>query len=227
MRLLSHTLKRALDLKLYTKADRKRILQSALAHLLGLQKYMATMNALREFDCNREFSRFLRMLTCKEYEYVVKDIRPYALAISKGKKPKNNLSPSDRRVIKAFQLELPYKKINKVTSYPDLTVVCTNMRPTLIKKAKAFYGFLHSDRSLDVADIISDLNVKVVEAYGLYILRLGVDGFNEKMLYKCIHNSINTKVIDMSRRANCPRFVGHLKSQTYIETDFEEAATND
>lgn len=226
MKLLSHKFKRLMDLTHFNKADQKRILRLALFYLLGLQPYTKVYNKLKEYGCHGDFSRFLRSLTDKECDYIISKMRPFAQALSRGVKIKSGLTKTDRMIVTSFQSDLPYKNIPVVSKYPTLEVVCHEMRGSIINRAKVFFRSFN-DPGQDLYDIVGDLNLKLIEAYRLYILRFGVKGFNEKMLYRCMHNSLNTKVVDLHRSVSSIKRSGHLNSVSYNEEFIGEHSSSE
>ena len=185
-----------MHLKKHTLANRRRVIKFCLQYLLGLSLYSHIYKELQEYQEHINFSRALRNLDNLFLKYVMFDLRKYAKTKKGG-----TINKLDKKVIHFFYNKLDYSAIKiysvKLHGIPTQEEVLTKYEPLFKKKAYELHTRLCNDRAVAVEDIQSELSLKAIYTYRLYLFNYGSNNWNDKIFYSCIIKSITTKSIDL------------------------------
>jgi len=190
-----------LNLNHHNKSPRKEIRLAILKYLLGLSKYGYTHLIMREYGESREFKKFLNSLSEKELTYIIRGFRGYMkYGNVYRKKYKVRITKLDKKWLKLLKSEFNTNKIKVINNIPSIEMVLKNIKPVLLHRSKTLYLFNKADTMLGLEDFISELNMKVMEMYQIYIFSFNIANFNEKVFYSCLINGLKTKGIDIGMK---------------------------
>lgn len=199
MNITSYFSKR-MNLNEFSKSEKEKILYIIVRFLLGRISYSDSFSKLKEYGVSNDFSIALRELDSKRIHYVMSKFRYHAKGLGKDIIPSglNGVGDSDYRILRVFISKIRYNKVKIIKNYPTEEDVLKSFNPKIVKLAKMIHQSFNSDRSLEIKDIISELSLKLIQAYRLYIFNIGVKNFNLKVFYSCLHRGLQTRKLDIS-----------------------------
>ncbi len=186
------------DLNLKEDKNKKKILKICFKYLLGLDLYKNINKSLKKYKKNNQFCKLLKMLSRDYTDYIIYNLRSYAkYRHIVGYQVK--IKKLDKKIINKLHNQLNYFKIVIPIIIISEHRLIEDFKPTVIKKSLDIYYRLRNDNSIDVQDLKSEFNIKIIQNFRLYVYCYKVKGFNKKMFLKCLHKGVTTKSIDILR----------------------------
>jgi len=195
--------KRAMDLKGAPKPRIRAIMKIVLRYLVGLETYAKTRKALSKFKVHMQFSKWLKKLSMEEQHYIHDNLRSATRVARSWFAPRKKIASYDLKAIDGCRL--PYRKVQVGMEIPTELECIKSYTPTIRKAANSAYHSIKSyttDGSFDFQDVHSELLMKLVQTYRLYVYSFGNDKFNLKIFYSCLHNAVRNQVKDILKRFN-------------------------
>lgn len=194
-----------LKLNTFSEGKRVRAMRHIFKYLLGTQSYGVTFGALKEFGVGYSFSRLLK----QQPEVMIIHIMTSLRRFFNGERVRG-LSYLDKIWLKRLKPSIKHVKV--IESWPSEAEVLHNMQPAIRKAAFQLKKVLRTDTALSNSDIMSELNIKVMTTYRLYIYSYDGDAFNDKVLYRCLHIGIRSWVKDFLSERFAKKNAWHVKS---------------
>ncbi len=185
-----------LDLRELAKKERQICLKNVLKYVMGLEKYSTIKKKLAKYNKGKQFLTTLKNLNQKDILYI-KKLRKYAIEFDENIK----ISRRDKKWIQKFVNNLDWFINVSDYNFPLEEDILHNMYPSIFTTSCWLKSSLKNDHSIAVKDLVSELYIKTIETYRIYVCSCS-ESFNDKMLYSCIHNGLRTKKIDMIRTYN-------------------------
>jgi hypothetical protein len=186
----------------YNVRDREAINEIALCYILGMMPYREASTRISEYKLQAELSQFLNSFDYSQVQYILKPVRYYAKNWGRRNKefphpamglPKNG----DIKIVAKLADRVDLKKIRPIKKVVSEEELLVSLTPMIRNKAKSLFYHMKSDSGFGKEDLASELTLRAMAAYRIYVFNCGCNGFTEEELKACMIKSVSTRKVDM------------------------------